>query len=118
MSELLNLLADATQQTATTQPTGGGSIFQNPLIPLVLMIGVFWFIMSRSRGKERKKFEDMLSSMERNDRIQTIGGIIGTVVEVRENEVVVKVDENSNTKMRFNRGAIKEVIKSGGSSES
>ena len=114
MIDLYALLADATSSAPANQPpgpgTGGAGIFSNPIIPLVLMIGVFWFIMSRGRNKERRKYEDMLNALKRNDRVQTIGGVIGTVVDVRDNEVVLKVDENSNTKMRFNRTAIKEVI--------
>ncbi len=110
MIDLLTLLAQGTQP-ATTQPTGGaGGLLSNPLIPLLAMIAVFWFIMSRGRSKERQKYEQMLNALKRNDRVQTIGGVIGTVVEVRENEVVLKVDESSNTKMRFNRQAIKEVL--------
>jgi preprotein translocase subunit YajC len=42
--------------------------------------------------------------------VQTIGGIIGTVVESRENEVVLKVDETSNTKIKFSRNAIHRVL--------
>ena len=52
----------------------------------------------------------MLAGLKRNDRVQTIGGVLGTVVEAREHEVILKVDESSNTKMRFNRAAIKEVL--------
>ena len=52
----------------------------------------------------------MLDNMKRGDRIQTIGGILGTVVEVREGEVVVKVDESNNTKIKFSRSAIQRVV--------
>jgi len=48
--------------------------------------------------------------MKKGDKVQTIGGVFGTIVDVRDNEVVVKVDESSNVKIRFNRAAIKEVI--------
>ncbi len=108
MNVVLSLLAQ------TSQPTGATPSPQsNPLttfLPLMLMIGVFWWIMMRGGRKQRKQTEDMLKSMKRNDRVQTIGGIIGTIVEVREQEVVLKVDETSNVKMRFNRSAIKEVL--------
>ncbi|MFH1748629.1 MAG: preprotein translocase subunit YajC [Planctomycetota bacterium] len=112
MIELLTILAQASQPAApTTQSTGIESLFRGPLVPMLLMIVVFMWWMSRSRGKERKKFQQMLDSMKRNDRVQTIGGIIGTVVEVRDDEVIVKVDETNNTKMHFNRGSIKEVLR-------
>ena len=108
-----------TQPVGTTTVTGGGSapatqpaapFWANPIfIPLVLM-GVFLLLSSRSKKGQQKKVEDMLSQLKRGDRIQTIGGIIGTVVEARETEVLVKVDENNNTKMRFTRKAIHRVL--------
>jgi preprotein translocase subunit YajC len=52
----------------------------------------------------------MLGDMKRGDEIQTIGGIVGKVVEAREERVLVKVDESSNTKIWFTRGAIARVI--------
>ena len=51
----------------------------------------------------------MLANLKRGDRIQTIGGILGSVVEARENEVVIKIDESTNTKIRIVRDAIKKV---------
>lgn len=112
MTDLLMMLAQTSQPAPPAGPPPSGTeLFFRNIFPLFLIIGVFWWWISRGRSKERKRFENMLSSMQRNDRVQTIGGILGTVVEVRDDEVIVKVDETSNTKMRFNRGAIKEVIR-------
>ncbi len=108
MTDLLDLLAQATS-SAPAQPSAG-DFLRSPFVPLLLVIVVFWFIMARGRRKEQQKYEQMLNSLSRNDRVQTIGGIIGTVVDVRDDEVVLKVDETTNTKMRFNRSAIKGVI--------
>ena len=51
----------------------------------------------------------MLKNMKRGDRVMTAGGILGTVVDVRDAEVVLKVDESTNTKIKFSRDAIKRV---------
>jgi preprotein translocase YajC subunit len=48
----------------------------------------------------------MLQSLEKNDRVRTIGGMIGTVVEIKGDEVRLKVDESNNTKMWFISSAI------------
>ena len=109
MINLLMLLAQ-TSQPAQPAPSGMESLFRGPLVPLLLVIVVFFWWTSRSRNKERRKFEDMLNSLKRNDRVQTIGGVLGTVVETRGSEVILKVDETNNVKMRFNRSAIKEMI--------
>ena len=57
-----------------------------------------------------KAREKMLAALAKGDKIQTSGGIIGSVVEVRESEVIVKVDENANTRIRFARSAVQTVL--------
>ena len=52
----------------------------------------------------------MLKNMKRGDRVMTAGGILGSVVEVRDSEVLLKVDESTNTKIKFTRDAIKRVV--------
>ncbi|MBK9118430.1 MAG: preprotein translocase subunit YajC [Phycisphaerales bacterium] len=101
----------AQSDTGSAQPGASGTdMFLRMYLPLILIFVVFWWIMARGKSKERQRYEAMLNALKRNDKVQTISGIIGTVVEVRDSEVVLKVDETTNTKMRFNRYAIKEVI--------
>lgn len=76
------------------------------LIFLVVMVGMTIF----SQRREKKKRQALIESIGKNDRVVTIGGIIGTVVEIKENEVVLKVDESSNTRMRFSKSAIQGVV--------
>ena len=78
--------------------------------PFLLIIGVMVFLMFRTKSKDEKKRKELMNSLKKGDEVQTIGGIIGKVVEVRDNEVVVKVDESTNTKMRFRRSAIGQVL--------
>jgi preprotein translocase subunit YajC len=119
MFKLMLLLAQTA--TPTSGPTAGGggpaSIFQSPLIPLIIIIVVFWWVMSRGQRKKQQQYAQMLAALKRNDRVQTVGGIIGTVVDVRDDEVVLKVDETNNVKVRFARSAIKEVLREPGAGE-
>jgi preprotein translocase subunit YajC len=78
--------------------------------PLLLILGVFYFIMFRSNKGKDKKRQEMLSQLKRNDEVQTIGGVIGKVVEAREDRVLVKVDETTQTKVWFARSAIHRVL--------
>jgi preprotein translocase subunit YajC len=103
--------ATSTPSAPAAPPAQGWDVLLRQMLPLFLIIAVFWWWMGRSRRKERQAFENLLSSLKRNDRVQTIGGVYGTVVDVRGNEVVLKVDETNNVKIRFNRSAIKEVIR-------
>ena len=109
MTSFLMLVAQATNQSGGQQPQQG-SPFWGFMFPLLLALGVFYILMFRGQRKERQKHADMLKNLKRNDRVQTLGGVLGTVVEVRDQEVILKVDESSNVKMRFNRAAIKEVL--------
>lgn len=107
MSDLWMLIAQASQPASGAAPRDG---FMSVMFPLLLAMGVFYFIVMRGQRKDRKKVQDMLDNLKRSDRVQTIGGVLGTVVDVRDQEVVLKVDETNNVKMRFNRSAIKEVL--------
>jgi preprotein translocase subunit YajC len=79
---------------------------------LMMLLVVFYVFMIRSKRQQDRQRQDMIRSLRKGDRVQTIGGILGSVVEARDDEVVVKVDENSNTKIRFARSAINRVVES------
>lgn len=98
-----------TPANSSTQPSGP-TWLTSPLIPMMLVIAVLWIFMTRSKRSQEKQRKQMLDNLKRGDRVQTIGGILGTVVEARESEVLVKVDESSNTKIRFSRAAIHKVV--------
>lgn len=102
---------------STTQPGPQGppmslwdKLRQNSF--LFVMIGGFILLylwMGRGRRKKEAKRRDMLASLKKGDKVTSIGGIVGTVMEVREDEVSVKVDENNNIRMKFARWAIRGV---------
>jgi len=52
----------------------------------------------------------MVQSLKKNDRVRTIGGILGTVIDVKDDEIILKVDESNNTKIRIAVGAISKVL--------
>ncbi len=96
---------------ATTQKKSPGGGFGDMRF-LAIMIGVMallWWWMGRGRRKEQSKHKEMLNTLKKGDKVTSIGGIMGTVIEVKDREVVVKVDESSNTRMKFLRSAIRNV---------
>ena len=103
------MLAAATTLPPTTRPPWY-DLFNSPVFPFILIIGVVYLFMFRSKRGQDKQRDTMLKQMKRGDRVQTIGGIIGTIVEARDTEVVVKVDESNNTKIKFARSAINRVL--------
>ena len=78
--------------------------------PIVLMVVVFFFIMNRSKKGQSKQHDELLKHLKKGDEVQTIGGILGKVLEARDDRVLLKVDENSNTKIWFGRSAIHRVV--------
>lgn len=94
---------------------GGGTQAQPPSpFPMLLLVGVMVAIILFSvvgNRKETKKKAAMLESLKKNDRVQTVGGIIGSIVEIKPEVVVLKVDENSNTRVTFARSSVVGVVK-------
>jgi len=70
----------------------------------------FYFFIFRAKKTQDKKRTSMLDQLKPGDRVQTIGGILGTVIKASDSEVTLKVDETSNTKLRFARSAIHRVL--------
>lgn len=99
-------LAQAPPRT-TSSPNPMNFVFFAMLGAMV----VFMLLTSRSQKKrEKREREEMFARMAKNDRVQTIGGVIGTVVSVKESEVIVKVDESTNTKMTFMKTAVQRIL--------
>lgn len=106
----LTLLAQATSPTTRPSAPPIMDFFSSGFFPIILGLIVLYFFMFRSKNKQDKQRKDMLGSMKKGDRVQTIGGLIATVVEVRDTDVVLKIDENTNTKARYTRSAIHKVL--------
>lgn len=108
MTDFVLFLAQAT----TSQPKGGPmpGLLSSPLLLLALMGLVMYFVLMRPQSKEKKRREEMLKSIKKNDRVITVGGILGVVQSVKDDEVTLKVDESSNTKITFTRGSISRVL--------
>lgn len=113
MIKFIAILADgisSTPATKTPPPPGWYQFMGSSTFPLIIVMLVVWMYVFRKKGGGDKEMANRLKDLKRGDRIKTIGGILGTVVEARENEVVIKVDETNNTKIKFSRTAIAQVV--------
>ncbi|MDR0410772.1 MAG: preprotein translocase subunit YajC [Treponema sp.] len=91
--------------TPGAEATGG-----NPLVsfvPFILIIAIFYFLIIRPQNKKQKETQKMLDSLKKGDKIVTIGGIHGTIQNVKDKSVIVKIDDN--VKVEFSRSAISSV---------
>ncbi|CAN5485822.1 hypothetical protein BH10PLA1_BH10PLA1_07420 [soil metagenome] len=111
---MLNCLAQL-----SAPPTTGGAApgwaeqLRSPMTLMIMMVIVMYIFIFRGNKSKDKERKTMLDKLTKGDRIQTIGGILGTVIEAREADVLVKVDESNNTKIRFSRSAIHRVLEDG-----
>lgn len=95
---------------ATTDPNAAPGWWGYMGIVPWLMIGVlFYLIFIAPQRRKQKETQQMINAIEKGDRVVTIGGMLGTVVNVQDNEVTLKVDETSNAKVRFQRSAIARI---------
>ncbi len=107
-----NLVGLLAEEEAAPELTGFQKFLSNPLI---LPVGLFFlFYLTFILPERRRKAEEsrMMSSLQKNDRVVTVGGIHGTVVSVGtdSNVVTIRIDENSNTRIKVNRTAIATIL--------
>jgi preprotein translocase subunit YajC len=81
------------------------------LLPIGIIFVVFWFVLLRPQQKQDKQRRSMLDALKKRDRVLTSGGILGTVADIRDDEVTLKVSENPDVKLRVRRSAVVEVMK-------
>ena len=94
---------DTNTPAARPKPQG---ILGQPLILFGLMAVVMYFILFRGPRKKQQKHKQMMQSLKKNDRVRTIGGILGTIVDIKDDEITLKIDESNNTKIKVTTSAI------------
>ena len=87
-------------QAAQPAQGGGWSMW----IMLALIFVVMWFFMIRPQRKQQKELQNFRDSLKKGDKVVTIGGIYGTVCEIKENNVLIEVD--NNVKIRVSKNAL------------
>ena len=80
---------------------------QSQLITIVLIIGVFYFLLIRPQKKTQEDHKKMLESLKKNDEVTTVGGIHGSIANVKDHTVTLKVDDN--VKIEVQKSSIASV---------
>jgi len=92
------------------EPTQQGPPGYAMMIPVVVM-GLMLVMFFRASSKQRKELQKALSALKKNDKVVTSGGILGMVVAIKEgeDEVTLKVDDTSNTRIRVLKSSIVRI---------
>ena len=108
------------EDTPTTQADGSqvvgaeGAVVEGPLggnfftMLMLLLVGMIVFSFFGGR-KQKKKRAAMIDSLQKHDQVLTRGGVFGTIVDVKSDRVVLKIDESSNTRITVLRDSIEQV---------
>ena len=99
-------LAPSDANAPRGKPGGRGAFGSYYWVFLGLMLVMMYLILFRGPQKQKQQHRQMVQSLEKNDRVRTIGGIIGTVVAIKGDEITLKVDESNNTKLTIASSAI------------
>lgn len=83
------------------QPTTAVNPIVN-LLPLILIFAIFYFMLIRPQKTKEKEHQKMLGNLNKNDEIVTSSGIHGTIVNVKEKTVILRIDENVKVEMEKN----------------
>ena len=103
---LLGLAVAASRAEAAG--AAGGDAFSS-FIPLIVIFGIFYFLVIRPQQKRAKEHEAKLTALKKDDKIITTGGIYGTIVAVREGVLEVKIADN--VKVQLARSAVADLVK-------
>jgi preprotein translocase subunit YajC len=103
--EPVTTVPDAPPPEAVEDAPEGSSPFLQ-FLPLILIFVVMYFVLMRGPRKQQQQHKQMVQTLKKNDRVRTIGGIFGTIVDVKDDEVTLKIDESNNTKIRVSMSAI------------
>ena len=112
-AETINEEQETTTTAITQDPNSGATAKRkgpfgeySNLIFIALIMLVFWMILFRGPKKKQQQHKKMLGSLQKNDRIRTIGGVFGTIVDIKDDEITLKIDEANNTKIKIASNAV------------
>jgi preprotein translocase subunit YajC len=78
------------------------------ILPIILMFAIFYFLLIRPQQKRNKARNAMLNALKKGDKVITIGGLHGSIVDLTDDKVTLKV--NDQTRLTFERSAINAVV--------
>ncbi len=90
MFQYISLIAQAA-------PAGGSIV--GLLMPFIIMIGIFYFIAIRPEQQRRKRHREMVVSLRKGEKVVTVGGIYGTIIEVRDDTVTLEIAKGTRVKL-------------------
>lgn len=96
---------------AQAAPGGPGGLFGNPMVFMLLLFAILYFMMIRPQQRKEKERREMIKNIKTGDKVVFAGGLIGSVANVKEHIFVIKIADN--VKIDVARGAVTRVLDKG-----
>ncbi len=93
---------------AAWQSSNGGIGSWGPLIPLVFIFAIFYFLLIMPQQRRQKKWQAMLGQLKTGDKVTTSGGLRGTIISLKDDAVTLRVPPD-NLKLEVSRGSVVQV---------
>lgn len=100
------LLADAAPAAQPVQP-GIADLIRSPMVPVLIAMFGFLYVTNRMQKKKVREHEDRVKMLKSGDRVVTNGGILGTIISVKEKSVSIR---SADSKMEITKSAIAEIL--------
>ncbi len=100
--------AATSQAPGPATPAAGGVSPIISLLPWVMIIAIFYFVLIAPERKQRKKREAMLDAVKKGDKVLTTGGMYASVAAVNEDSITLQASDD--VRLRFSRSAIAQVL--------
>ena len=101
-------ISDAYAQVEPAQE--GGSLI-GAILPLILFLGIFWFLLLRPQQKRQKEHKTMVAALKKGDEIVTNGGLLGKVTKIGDTFVSVEIAQGQEVNVQ--RSAVQSLMPKG-----
>jgi preprotein translocase subunit YajC len=86
------------------------SPLQNPLVPIIMMVVIFYLVLFLPMRRKQRKMEAMLKDLQNGDRVMTGAGLVGTLVAIGDDNTVTLRIKPDNVKLQFARSAVTALV--------
>jgi len=89
-------------------PASGGSVLS--FLPILLIFGIFYFLLFLPMQRQKKKTQEMLKSLQNGNTVLTSGGIVGTIISIGDDDTLVLRVKPDNIKLQVARSAVSNLV--------
>ncbi len=91
------------------QATGKQGNMMTLIVPFALMFAILYLLIIRPQRRKQKHLQEMITNVRKHDNVVTVGGVHGVVISVKEKEIIVRVDDNKDVKLKIDKSAVTSV---------